>query len=488
MIKRILVIISVILLLAIAVLLFRAFTFTSPPQALPTLENAALPQNKPERSVKKLAHALTFRTISHKAGMRNNEAFTNFHNYLDSIFPLFASRTHVDTVGLSLMYTWPGKNPKLKPLVLMAHQDVVPVEYNTQAEWELPPFAGKAKNGYLYGRGTLDDKGAMLAIMEAVHQLLEQNINPQRTLIMCFGHDEEIGGREGAAQLSALLQKRGVSAAMVLDEGGTLSKGIVPGIQQPVALVGTSEKGYVSLELIAKREGGHSSMPEKDNAVTALHRALAKLMDNPPPNRISTPMEGFMKTVGPEMPFVQKIAFANKALFKPLIFRVYQQSAAAAALVHTTQVPTMLQAGIKDNVVPTRAKAVVNYRLLPGDEPREMLERARSLIADSAVGVRIYDDFAIPASPVSPDTGKAFGTLAAAIKAVQDTAVIVSPYLVLGATDGRYFYNISKQVYRFSPFPLRSEDLARIHGLNERIKITDYARAITFYQTLILNY
>lgn len=485
MLKRIFTGLLLVVLMAIVVILYRTLTFTPAHTAFPELNKQALPQNG---NAQILAQALTYRTISHKPGMRDEEAFAHFHHYLDSIFPLLRQNTQIDTLNLSLMYTWPGSDPALKPLVLMAHQDVVPVEHNTREEWELPPFAGKAKNGYLYGRGTLDDKGAMLAIMEAAHQLMEKGVKPQRSLIMCFGHDEEIGGKKGAAKMSALLEKRGVEAAMVVDEGGTLSKGIVPGIQKPVALIGTSEKGYVSLELIAKRSGGHSSMPEKDNAVTALHRALDKLLENPPPNRISAPMEGFMKTVGPEMPFTQKIAFANKALFKPLIYKVYQQSAAAAALIHTTQVPTMLQAGIKDNVVPTRARAVVNYRLLPGDAPEEILNRARNLIADSAVGVRIYDNFAIPASPVSPDTGRAFGLLAAAIQAVQDTPVIVSPYLVLGATDGRYFYSISKHVYRFSPFPLRSEDLARIHGLNERIKIKDYSKAISFYQTLILNF
>jgi len=435
-----------------------------------------------------LAEALTYPTISHKPGMRDTAAFKGFHRFLKRRFPLLHQQLRVDTFGYSLMYTWEGQQSQRRPLVLLAHQDVVPVEYSSEKDWVQGPFAGKAQEEYLYGRGTLDDKGALIAILSAVEELLEENHNVQRSLIICLGHDEEIGGAQGAARMSAHLAEAGVKAGLVVDEGGTLSIGIIPGIAEPVALVGTSEKGYVSLEMLSQMPGGHSSMPEARNAVTALHSALNKLLESPPKPRFTKPLHGFMNEVGPHLPFTQKMAFAHRKLFKPLIFNIYNQRGASAALLRTTQVATILQAGIKDNVIPTRARAVVNYRLLPGDSPQEILARARKLVADSSIMVRIYDDFAIAASPVSPDTGYAYRSLQGAIKAVHGEHTVVAPYLVLGATDGRHYYQISEQVYRFSPFPMRSEDLPRIHGLNERIALYDFKPAVQFYKTLILNY
>ncbi len=479
--KKILRLLLLAIVVLVAIVLFNTFTFKSK-QVESTRTAVEVPTD-----ISLLSQAISFQTISHKKGMIDDSAFVGFHNFLQSSFPLVHSMLAKETVNdYSIIYTWQGTDKSLEPLVLAGHMDVVPVEYSSQNEWEAKPFSGDVIDGHIYGRGTIDDKGSMIAIFQAVEQLLKKGFSPTRTILLCFGHDEEIGGETGGKVMADILAKRGIKAWMVLDEGGTLATGIVPGIDQTVALIGTSEKGYVSLEISADMPGGHSSMPEKSNALEAVNAAVYTLKSNPLPNRLTNPMEGFIAHVGPHLPFTQKMAFANTWLFKPLIFSVYEKSASGAALIHTTQTATVFNSGIKDNVVPNRAKAIVNYRLLPGDEPEGILKRAKEIIEDTNIRVVIYDSFGVPASPVSSYENEQFEYLSSVIRAV-NTDVLVTPYLVLGATDGRYYYSISENVYRFSPIPLQSDDLKRIHGINERISLQGFQKSVSFYATFISN-
>ncbi len=479
--KKILLALLVALIVIIAIVLVNTFTFTSK-QVQSTLKGVEVPTD-----VSLLSEAITYQTISHKKGMIDDTAFVGFHRFLERSFPFVDSLLQKETVSdYSLIYTWQGTDNSLKPLVLAGHIDVVPVEYSSKGEWEAEPFSGDVLNNHIYGRGTIDDKGSVIAILSAVEQLLKSGLKPERTLILCFGHDEEIGGETGAQLMAKALEERGVRAWMVLDEGGTLATGIVPGIAETVALVGTSEKGYVSLEISADMPGGHSSMPEKSNALEAVNAAVYNLKQNPMPNTISDPIKGFITHIGPHLPFTQKMAFANTWLFKPIIFSVYEKSASGAALIHTTQTATVFNSGIKDNIVPNRAMAIVNYRLLPGDKPEEILQRAKDIVEDTNIRIVIYDGFGVPASPVSSYESEEFKKLASVIRAVNPD-VLVSPYLVLGATDGRYYYNITDNVFRFSPIPLQKEDLQRIHGINERVSIEGFKKSVDFYATLISN-
>tara|TARA_R110002072_G_scaffold118716_4_gene251176 strand:+ start:4250 stop:5695 length:1446 start_codon:yes stop_codon:yes gene_type:complete len=463
------------------IVLVRTFNFQSPEKysAYDRLEVKAYPDI--------LAKALSFETISHKAGMIDDSAFSKFHLFLENSFPLVHQKLKLEKLNkYSLLFHWEGLDPQLDPIVIMAHQDVVPAEYSSLDKWDYPPFSGVQTDSFIYGRGSLDDKGSLISILNACEELLKINFKPNRSMLFCFGHDEEIGGKDGGLAIAQLLENRGIRAHMVLDEGGNIVSGLVPGIDKPVALVGTSEKGYVSLELSAEIPGGHSSMPNSKTAIGQINKALYKLEQNPLPNRITEPLHGFISCIGPELPFSQKMAFANTWLFQPLIFKVYEGSASGSALIHSTQVATIFQSGIKDNVIPNRAKATVNYRLLPGDEPSFILERARKLIGDSLVKIRIFEDFSISASPVSDYKSEAFRSIGKSIKAVFPEA-IVSPYLVIAATDSRHFYNISDHVYRFAPIVLTKEDLPRLHGINERISILGYEKSVRFYATLMKN-
>lgn len=477
--KRILLFVTVLVLLLVAFVLIRTLSFR--PIQYEPLKGRVSTISHPEI----LASAMEFETISHKPGMIDKEAFRNFHRHLEVSFPLIDSLLVRSVVAdYSLVYQWQGTDESLAPVILMAHMDVVPVEYSTREEWHHPPFGGVITDEFIYGRGALDDKGSLIAIMDAVENLLASGFQPQRSIYLCFGHDEEIGGADGAEKIRDYLKNENVRAWFVLDEGGTLASGLIPGISDTVALIGTSEKGYISLEISAGMPGGHSSMPEKTNALASVNRALTRLNDNPLPYRLSPPLEGFVDHVGPHLSGLKKMAFANTWLFKSLIFDAYSESPAGEALIHTTQVATIFNAGVKDNVVPYRAQAVVNYRLLPGDTPESITQRAREIIDDSLVNVRVHQELAIPASPVSETNCDQFKNIAGAVLATNSGAVL-SPYLVLGATDGRHFYEISDHVYRFSPIPIGKDDLARFHGVNERVALRSYQKAVDFYATLI---
>lgn len=465
----------------IAVLLIRTFSFTA------VVYTAITPRINTKAHPEILAKATTFETISHKPGMIDESAFIGMQTFLRHSFPLVDSLLVKESINdLSLIYYWKGSEIDLKPVILMAHADVVPVEYSSLNQWEHPPFGGETTGQYIYGRGTLDDKGSLVAILDAVENLLATGFTPKRDLYLCFGHDEEIGGSEGAEQIRDHLVANKVEAWMVLDEGGTLATGLLPGISDTVALIGISEKGYMSVELSANIPGGHSSMPDKDNALAVINRALYKLSQNPFPYRISGPLDGFIQHLGPHLPAFKKLAFANTWLLKDLIFNAYSKSGAGEALIHTTQVATIFNAGIKDNVVPYRAQAVVNYRLLPGDSPEYVLNRVRDVVNDSLVKIRVHQDFEVPASPISEVDCDQFRQVAGAILAVNQNA-LVSPYLVLGATDSRHFYELADHVYRFSPIPIDKTDLPRIHGVNERVGIGAYQKAVDFYATFIYS-
>lgn len=480
--RRVLRVIGLLILVLVAIVLINTFRIESK-----TYESS-IEALKMEADPAILGGALRFETISHKTEMIDDSAFTGFHQYLSTSFPLVDSLLKKELFSYSIMYTWPGEDESLDPIVLMAHMDVVPVEYSSRDDWDVPAFSGQIYQDHIYGRGAIDDKGSLISILQGTEELLKQNFQPKRTIVFCFGQDEEIGGEDGALRMAKVLKDRGVKAWMVLDEGGTFATGLVPGLEdRRVALIGTSEKGYLSLEFNVNLPGGHSSFPASQTSIETLSAALQKLRNDPLPDKITPPLEGFIEHIGSELPFVQKMAFANRWLFKSMIFSAYKKSPTGAAMIHTTQVPTIFSSGIKDNVIPGRARAVVNFRLLPGDSPEYVLERVRTTIGDTNVRISILNDLAIPASPVSPYDSEQFKQLASVVQAI-DKEALVSPYLVLNATDARHFYLISDHVYRFSPIPLDKSDIPRIHGVNERVSIEAFKSSVNFYATLLKNF
>jgi len=364
----------------------------------------------------------------------------------------------------------------------MGHMDVVPAPPDTLSKWSEPPFSGNIKDGFIWGRGSLDDKISVLGILEAIEKLLSRGYEPKRTIHLAFGHDEEINGT-GAQSIAELLKSRGVEPELVLDEGLMITQGIAPGVSAPVALIGVAQKGYVSLELTVVAEGGHSSIPPEHTAVGILSAAVARLEEHPMPASLTGPPRQMLEYLAPEASFPLRLVFSNLWVTSPLVERIFLGSPNTAALVRTTTAPTILDAGVKENVLATKARAVVNFRIRPGESIAVVKERVTQTIGDPRVTIETLPGWHEP-SGVASGQSSTFLMLQRSLRRVAPE-VVVSPGLMVGTTDARHYTSMSENVYMFLPVLLHEEDLARYHGINERVSIADYMRCVRFYAELI---
>ena len=486
MIKKILLILFVLLILGLAgYLLYNTFNLKSK-----QMQVEALPQVKIDNqsAAQRLSLAIRFQTVSvAENAQTKSEEFQKFHQFLQESFPKTHASLTKEMIGeSSLLYTWRGSDANLKPIILMAHQDVVPVDDATANQWTHQPFSGDVAEGFVWGRGTLDDKSSLMSILETTEMLLNENFQPRRTIYLVFGHDEEIGGKRGAIPIAKLFKERGVNAEFVLDEGGSITDKILKGVENPAALIGVAEKGYLSLELTVEDAGGHSSQPPKNTAIGILSRAITRFEDNPFPGGISGITAQMFERLAPEMDFSQRFFLANLWISRPLVERQLSNAPSSNAVLRTTIAPTMFSAGVKDNVLPNKAAAIVNFRIFPGETVESVIEYATKTIGDDRVKISLYGENRWNPSPVSDVNAPQFQLIE---KTVRQTfpETIVAPYLVLAATDSRHFAEISPNIYRFSPMKLTSEDLSRVHGINERISIETYSQGIGFYYNLIKN-
>ena len=431
------------------------------------------------------------RTIRHQTISRSREAppaaeaLEALQTELRALFPRVHASLEREQVGdWSLLYTWRGTVPGLAPVILVAHQDVVPVDPGTEDAWSQPPFSGAVSGGEVWGRGALDDKGSLVAILAALEDLLAEGFVPRRPLLLAIGHDEEIGGEAGAQAIVAELVSRGVRADLVLDEGGVVSDGVLPGLG-PVALVGVAEKGAVSLELVAEAPGGHSSMPPPQSAIGIVAEAVRRLETRRPFARLVQPTRATLEAVAPELPFLHRLLLANVGVLEPLVLRALATRPALDAAIRTTTAATLIHGGAKSNVLPERASAVVNFRILPGESVDGVVAHARATVADARVHIGIEPGTSgREPTPASPADGPAFALLEETI-AARFPGVVVAPYLVLGRTDARHFEAISKNVYRFLPLRLDADARQRLHGTDERVGVEELADAVGFYRELI---
>ncbi len=439
-------------------------------------------------AAERLAGAIRFPTVSYASGGPiDTAAFLGLHQYFVNSFPqVHATLTRELVNGLSLLYTWKGADSTLPPVVLMGHMDVVPVAAPNLPEWTHPPFSGAVADGFVWGRGTLDDKTTVLSTLEAVEGLLREGYRPPRTVYLAFGHDEEVSGRYGARAIVELLVSRGVKPALVLDEGGFMAKGVIPGVAGRTAIVGIAEKGYVSLRLRARAAGGHSSTPPGRTAIGALSRAISALEAAPFPSSLDGPTRGTLAAMAPYAPFGQRLVLANLWLTTPLVKLKMRGTPLGAALLHTTTAPTMLAAGIKDNVLPPEAAAVVNFRIRPGETVATVTARVRGVIADSMIVVEPLDSVGVDPSPVSDVNSPAYALITETIRGMAPgERVPVLPYLVMGGTDAKYWSAHSDRAFRFLAVPLGEGDMERLHGVNERVPVADYATSVNFFARLL---
>jgi carboxypeptidase PM20D1 len=433
----------------------------------------------------RLAGAIRFPTLSVEGRAdASAEALAGLHAYLDKTFPLVHQHLTRETVNdYGLIYSWAGSDPSLRPILLMAHQDVVPIAPGTEGQWHHAPFSGDIADGFIWGRGTWDDKGNLLALFEALEGLIADGIQPRRTIIIVSGHDEEAGGAHGARQIAALLARRGIHPEFVLDEGMAITDGIVAGTDRPVAFIGVAEKGMATFSLTADGAPGHSSMPPPQTVVGRLAAAVGRLETHPMPARIDGLARRTFEKVAESMSGLQHWALANLWLTEPLVRRKLEAQPATNALLRTTTAVTVISGGNKANVLPGHAEALVNFRLKPGDSIDGVASHIRETVDDPGIKVALLPG-GEEASPISSADTSGYRWIAQAIRETTPDADI-APGLVVGGTDSRYMARLTDSVYRFTPIHVRPEDVARFHGTDERISLADYDGMIAFYKRLM---
>ena len=438
----------------------------------------------------RLARALTFKTISQVPEMIDSSAFDGLLTLLKSDYPTLWAAAEVDTFGqYTLLIKLKGTSSDAQNYLLISHLDVVPVDQRSLKDWDQGPFDGVVQNGYIYGRGALDDKSSALGTLEALESMLQADWLPENNLYFSLGQDEEIGGGGGARLVAEYCRNRNLFFEAILDEGGIISKGSIPGLGgRPVALIGTAEKGYLSVEVNFNLAGGHSSMPERENAIAKAAEFVTYIQSAGLfQAQFSAPVEDFITHLGPEMSYGMKTVFALRPLTNPIILASYQQSNTGRALTNNTAIATMISSGIKDNVVPTNARVVCNTRILPGTTQADIIEAYEQAAAKFGGIVSRYQQTGSEATATSSSTSEAFMAIGRSITQTFPEA-LVSPYLTIGGTDSKNFAGLSKDTYRFLPIELQADELSAIHGTNERISIDNYRKLIEFYQRIILEF
>ncbi|MDB5626306.1 MAG: Gly-X carboxypeptidase precursor [Tardiphaga sp.] len=465
-----------------ATLAFNTFTTASKQIAVTAIQRVAVDH---DAFAKRLAEAIRFRTISsYENPDQAAAALRGMQAHIAASFPAFHAATTRETVAdLSLLYTWQGSDPRQKPIALTAHQDVVPVAPGTEKDWHHPPFDGVIADGFVWGRGSWDDKGNLYAMLEAADALAQQGFKPTRTIYFAFGHDEEVAGTRGAKGIAALLAQRNVKLDYILDEGLLITDGILKGLDKPAALIGVAEKGYATLVLTAHATPGHSSMPPRDTAIGMMAAALARLEDNKLPMQARGAVAEMFDTLAPEMSGFNRVVLSNLWLFRPLLLKQLEKSGATEAMVRTTTALTIFKAGDKDNVLPGNAQATVNFRLLPGDSQASVTDHVSRTVANPRIDIAPY--------PGNTEPPRVTATSSAAYTALTRTIretfpdVIVAPGLMVAATDSRHYADVADSIFRFSPVRANADDLKRFHGTNERLSIENYADMIRFYRRLM---
>ncbi|MFD0362599.1 M20/M25/M40 family metallo-hydrolase [Nocardia sp. GCM10030253] len=428
----------------------------------------------------RLAQALRCVTVSAEDPADDDPEFTRLGEHLERSFPLVHAELELERFGHSRLYRWAGTEPDRVSAILLAHQDVVPV--GDPPRWTHPPFAGVVDDEFIWGRGAIDDKSRLMAILEAVESALAAGIRPEHTIYLAFGHDEEVFGDQGAVQMARRLRDAGVRADLLLDEGGVITEGVADGVDLPVASIMLGEKGYATVRLSVSEVGGHSSMPGRQTAVGRIARAVSRVQDHPMPLRLIPLVSDMLARLRHVMPDSRRRLLGLAGLAAPVITRVMAATPQTEALVRTTTAPTVIRGGVKANVLPQQAEALVNFRILPGDSVTSVLAHCRKVVRDAGVRIELVGMSSEPTRPATPGAG--FELIARLAEAVVP-GIAVTTGIVPGATDARHYDDLATARCNFAPIILTQADLATIHGTDERISLVNYARLIEFNRRLI---
>ncbi len=432
---------------------------------------------------KRFSKMIQVKTLSYKKELNNITSFDKLHEVMESLFPkTFERLEKIEFEGGSLLLKWKGKS-KEKPMVLMAHQDVVPANKD---DWDEEPFSGKVTDIEVYGRGTIDTKSTLFSFYQAVEELIEEGFVPEQDIYLSSSTDEEISGF-GAKLAVDYLKEHKIKPYIVLDEGGAIVTGALPTVKKTLALIGVLEKGYVDVKFIAKSNGGHSSTPPKNTPIARLSKFITEVENHfPLKTKMIDEVRDLFVLASPYMSFGYRFLFGNMWLFKPLITWLLPKiNSYGRALLSTTIAFTMYKGSDASNVIPSEAYVICNMRTHPIQNIKESVSVLEKIAKKYDITNEILENR--EASPISKTDNLAFSYLKKQInKAYPD--VSITPYIMLGGTDSRFYSEITESVYRFSPVRMDQSELNKIHGKNESIKKTALAEAVYFYKEFIKNH
>lgn len=436
-------------------------------------------------AVRSLQKTIQFRTISFMDPTQVDfKPYGEFLQYLQDTYRKVYERTEINFINTySPVFRLRGKSSK-EPILLLGHYDVVPVAEGTEEDWSVDPFSGELRENHIYGRGTLDDKNQVIAILEALETLLLEGYIPDRDVYLAFGFDEEVGGTQGARAISQYFEEKDLHFFMILDEGGAVMEDVIEDVAVPLALVGVAEKGSTMIRMTVKGEGGHSSMPPTLMVTETLSKALLTMASMPMEAKLSGAVEAMFQGMAPYMGWKGKLLGNIRSTF-PLAKRTLEKNPALQSLIRTTLAPTVVQAGNAYNVIPQEASVIVNARILPGDTTEDVIRHLKKIHE----GLPVQYQFLVKeeASRVTDHKSEAFHLLQGLINTVYEDAVVL-PYLMAGGTDSRKYETLSDHILRFSAVRMSNVDLKRIHGTDERISIENLQRIISFYRNLFLHF
>ncbi|WP_176466213.1 M20 family peptidase [Aliifodinibius salipaludis] len=440
-----------------------------------------------EGVIKRLSKSIRHETVSlEDTSEINYKAYEDFIDFLEVEYPSIHDNIERERIGqYSLLYKWEGSNSGLKPAMMIGHYDVVPVKYGDDTLWQYPPFSGEVEDGFVWGRGALDDKSGVMSTMEALEYLTEQGFQPERTFYIALHHDEEVGGVRGAQQIAEHLKEQDIELAYLVDEGLPIAEEILENVEVPLAMIGVASKGSINIELRYTQDGGHSSMPTRSSVIGTLSRAVNRIERKPMKASYRGLIVDTFEPLIPYMTYTQRLAFNNTWLFRGIIKSKLSKNPATNAALRTTAAKTIFEAGFKENVLPVEGRVIINFRIHPNDNVEDVVAYVRDRINNDNIEVRVLDRARNP-SPVSSTGAAPYQMLKKTIEE-SFSQVLVSPSLFIAASDARHFHDLTSNIYRFRPIRARHEDRSRVHGIDERISVDNYMEMIEFQIRLIKN-
>ncbi len=429
-------------------------------------------------SIDNLSKALQFKTISY--GNIDDFDLTEFAKFLDFLretYPLMHQKLNLTMINnYSPVFHWQTDSKDL-PILFLAHYDVVPVNHNS---WSVDPFSGQIKDGKVWGRGSIDDKNSLIALMETVEALLAEDYQPSRDIYLAFGYDEEVQGRHGAQKIAAYFKAKNMQFELILDEGGIVTPGSMMGIDKDIAVIGVAEKGQCNYQFSFTGEQGHSSAPPKSTGVGKMAAFIKDVEDHPRKARLTEPVELMLKNVAPHKSGIEKLFMQNARQFFPILKNIMAKGAQTNALIRSTVAFTMTSGGTAPNVLPDKATVTANVRLLPGETPEQIEAWFKSFNHQFEMTCLVAE----AATDVSKVDNEQYDVLKNCIETVFDQPAI-TPYLMIGGTDSRNYRGLSDKIYRFMPCCLTGKELALMHADDEYISIENFGKMIEFYTLFI---